>query len=310
MVLKTWAVVLVVAASAMLASACSSGDEPEQVGGVRVVATTTILGDIARNIVGDTGTVEVLLPVGADPHDYQPSSAQVAAIYSADLVIVNGLGLEEGLSDVLAGASGDGINVVVVGGLVDPVSLGDRLSCDTDVSGTCDPHVWLDPQRAALIGMIVGVELTPVDASVDWEARAEEYATQMIRSGSAIEEILAFVPEADRILVTNHDSLGYFADRYGFEIVGSVIPGGSTLSEPSSADLADLVELINERGVSTIFAETTESTALADAIAAEVDHPVAVIRLFIGSLGEPGSGADTLIGMLETNATLIADGLS
>ncbi len=310
MILKTRTVVLVAVASAVLAAACSSGDRSEQAGGVKVVATTSILGDIARNIVRDGGTVEVLLPIGADPHDYQPSSAQVTAIYDADLVIVNGLGLEEGLSDVLAGASEDGVNVVEVAGLVDPVSLGDREPCETDVSSRCDPHVWLDPQRVALIGMIVGAELTPVDASIDWEVRAQEYARRVMRIDSAIEEILAAVPEADRILVTNHDSLGYFGDRYGFEIIGSVIPGGSALSEPSSADIVELVELINEKGVNAIFAETTESTALADAIAAEVDHPVAVIQLFIGSLGGQGSGADTLIGMLETNATLIALGLS
>ncbi len=310
MVLKTRTVVLAVITGFTLAAACSAGDQPEQVDGVRVVATTSMLGDITRNIVRDAGTVEVLLPIGADPHNYQPSSAQVAAIYNADLVIVNGLGLEEGLSDVLASASDDGVNVVEVAGLVAPVSLDDRESCDADVTGRCDSHVWLDPQRVALISMIIGDELTAADVSIDWTLRAEEYATQVIRSDSAIEEILAAVPEADRILVTNHDSLGYFADRYGFEILGSVIPGGSTLSEPSSADIAELVELINETGVSTIFAENTESTALADAIAAEADHPVAVIRLFIGSLGESASGADTLIGMLETNAMLIALGLS
>ena len=310
MVLKTRSVVLHVAAIALLASACSSDGQPGDVDGVRVVATTTMLGDIASNIVGDGGTVEVLLPIGADPHDYQPSSFQVAAIYDADLVIVNGLGLEEGLADVLAGAVADQVNVVEVASRVDPVSFDGRESCSPDAEGTCDPHVWLDPERAASIALIVGTELSLVDTSLDWQARAVLYTAEMRAADLTIVEMLAAVSGGARILVTNHDSLGYFADRFGLEIIGTIIPGGSTLSEPSSADLAELVDLINETGVAAIFAETAEPATLAEAIASEADHPVRVIRLFIGSLGEPTSGADTLIRMLETNAMLIADGLS
>jgi len=310
MVLNNRSVVLLMASMAMLVSACSSGDEPEGVAGVRVVATTTMLGDIARNIVGDGGIVEVLLPIGADPHDYEPSSFQVSVIYDADLVIANGLGLEEGLSDVLAGAADDEVNVVEVAVRVDPVSFDDREPCSTGARGICDPHVWLDPERAASIALIVGTELSLVDTSMDWQARAGLYAAEIRATDVTIDEMLASVPERDRILVTNHDSLGYFADRFGLEIIGSVIPGGSTLSEPSSADLAHLVDLIKETGVSAIFAEVAEPATLAEAIASEVDHPVRVIPLFIGSLGDPGSGADTLIRMLETNAMLIADGLS
>jgi zinc/manganese transport system substrate-binding protein len=122
--------------------------------------------------------------------------------------------------------------------------------------------------------------------------------------------LLDQLPLADRLVVTNHDSFGYFAERYGFEVIGTVIPGGSSLSEPSSADLAALVNVINETGVSAIFTETTEPTELADAIAGETDHTVTIVPLYTGSLGPTGSGADTLIGMLLTNAERIADGLS
>jgi zinc/manganese transport system substrate-binding protein len=310
MILNLRHLVLLVTAAAILVGACSSVSEESDADGIRVVATTTMLGDIAGSIVGDGGTVEVLLPIGADPHEFQPSSAQVSAIHDADLVIVNGLGLEEGLFDVLAGAAADGANVVEVAPLVDPVSLVDRQPCVADESLKCDPHVWLDPERDALIALIIGEELALADSSNDWDESAEAYAAAVRESDSAIEEILSVVPTEDRILVTNHISLGYFADRYGFEIVGSVIPGGSTLSEPSSADIAELVGVINQTGVTAIFAETTEATTLADAIASEADHPVRVIRLFTGSLGEPGSGADTLIGMLRTNAIRMADGLS
>ncbi len=319
MVLKSRVVGLVVVAIALLASACSSVGESENVGGVSVVATTTMLGDIARNIVGDDGSVEVLLPIGAGAHDFEPSSSQVAAIYAADLVLANGLALEAGLSDVLQTARADGINVIEVGERLNPVTLGDREPCKEEADdgagggrdhGACDPHVWFDLDRDVDTARIVADSLTTVDSSVDWGARADSYSKELFEADRRIIDILDVIPPADRLIVTNHDSLGYFAERYGFIVVGTVIPGGSTLSEPSSADLAELVRVINETGVSAIFAETTESTALAEAIANEVDHDVKVVPLYTGSLGEPGSGADTLIGMLETNARLIADGLS
>jgi zinc/manganese transport system substrate-binding protein len=118
------------------------------------------------------------------------------------------------------------------------------------------------------------------------------------------------VPDERRILVTNHDSLGYFADRYGFEVVATVIPGGSTLGEPSSAELAELVALIGETGVPAIFAENVEPSTLAEAVAAEAGSGVAVVELYTDSLGEAGSGADTLIGMLLTNAERIAGAMT
>lgn len=311
MVLNKFTAGLFVAMLSVAAQACSpdTQDNRGEVG-VQVVATTTMLGDMARNVVGDGGTVEVLLPIGADPHGFEPSSSQVSDIYGADLVIANGLGLEEGLSDVLTAASADGVKVIEVGSLVDPVSLVDRQPCDVDAARKCDPHVWLDPERDAQTAVLIGEALALIDTSIDWETRAADYATELIQADAAIARILSIVPGPDRILITNHDSLGYFADRYGFDVIGSVVPGGSTISEPSSADIAALVAVINETGVEAIFAETTESTDLADAIASEVDHPVQVVLLFTGSLGPPGSDADTLIGMLETNADRVANGLS
>jgi zinc/manganese transport system substrate-binding protein len=309
MILKSHRVSLILAVSGLVVAACSSTTQADAEG-VKVVATTTMLGDIARNVVGEAGSVEVLLPIGADPHDFQPSSAQVSSIYTADLVIANGLGLEEGLSDVLGAASADGVNVIEVADRVEPAAFIDRQPCNSARTRMCDPHVWLDPERDALTALLIGEALALKDSSVDWGTRAEEYAAEISESDRVIKEILSVVPGPERILVTNHDSLGYFADRYGFAVLGSVIPGGSTLSEPSSADIAALVDVINETGVDAIFAETTEPTVLADAIASEADHPVQVILLFTGSLGPPGSGADTLIGMLETNATRVAGGLS
>jgi len=315
MILKTRSLGAIGIAVVILTASCSADRGDDATDGVKVVATTTMLGDIARTIVGDDGSVETLFSVGASPHDFHPSSAQVTAIYGADLVLANGLHLEEGLSDVLDAAQADGVNVVEIAELLDPLTFEDREPCstggdDNSRDGACDPHVWFDPGRNATSAELVADLLTRIDSSVAWADRAATYADDLATADATIVELLEGISKEDRLLVTNHDSLGYFADRYGFVVVGTVIPGGSTLSEPSSVDLTNLVAIINETGVSAIFAETSEPIALAEAIADEVDHEVEVVSLYTGSLGEEGSGAETLVGMLITNAERIASGLS
>lgn len=292
---------------ALLAGACGGGAPPDSQGHT-VVATTTILGDVARNIVGDNGTVEVLVPIGADPHDYQASAQQIATLQRADLVIANGLGLEGGLDDVLRTASEDGANVLELGEQLEPIPFTGEVQSGAGSSGL-DPHFWFDPIRMAEAARLIAVELSGVDDSIDWPGRAAAYAAELSQADEDIQQILAAIPADDRKLVTNHDALGYFAARYDFEVVGVVIPGGSTLADPSSAELAALIEEIRRQEVRAVFAETTEPSALADAVAAEVGD-IAVIELFTGSLGGPNSGADTLIGLLLTNASRIAAALT
>jgi zinc/manganese transport system substrate-binding protein len=273
---------------------------------VHVVATTTVLGDIASIIAGDEMTVEVLMPRGTDPHDFQPSSQQVASINDADLVIANGLGLEEGLTDVLEAADADGVNVLEVGPLVDPIPFSEG---GPDELGD-DPHFWNDPLRAATAAEVVAAALSEIDPTTNWATRASAYAGELRALGAEIEAMLEPIPEGNRKLVTNHDAFGYFAHRYGFEVVGVVIPGGSTLAQPSSAELAALVEVMEEEDVRVIFAETIEPTVLADAVAAELGEDVEVVELYTDSLGPPGSGAETLIDMLRLDAERIAAALT
>ncbi len=297
---RTFGITLASLVLALTAASCGTGDDAG--GAVEVVATTSILGDITRNVVGDAATVTVLVPSGTDPHDYQASSQQVADLVAADLVVANGLGLEEGLADVLDAAARDGARVIEVAAAVDPLPLagGDDL----------DPHFWLDPLRVAGAARVIAAELDAVAPGTDWGMRAAAYAAELDSAGESIAEVLAAVPVARRRLVTNHDALGYFAARYGYEVIGTIIPGGATLAEPSSAQLADLVATIVREQVPAVFAETTEPSVLAAAIAAEAGDDVEVVELYTGSLGGPGSGADTLIGMLETNAARIAAALS
>ncbi len=323
-----------------------------QPGRLAVIATTTILGDVVANVVGGDAQIDVLLPPGADPHDYQISSSQAAMLYDVDLVVANGLGLEEGLIDVLEAAEADGVNMLEIAGRLDPIPFsfedahhaeeaddhGDEEADEDDhhddeadegghdedddhhddeadeghnhgASGL-DPHFWTDPLRVAQAAMLIAEALAAIEPSIDWAARAEAYAATLIELDEEIRDQLARIPADNRKLITNHDSLGYFADRYGFEIIGAVIPGGATLADPSSAQLAELVDEIVEEGVKVIFAETIEPTALAEAVAAEAGTDVTVVELHTGSLGEPGTATDNLVGMLRDNAKRIADALS
>lgn len=283
---------------------------------IRVVATTSIWGDVVSEIVGDDGSVEVLIPRGSDAHDYVPSSGQVAALAGADLVVANGLDLEEGLQDVLDAARSDGVLVLEVASELDPLPFpeheeeGEHDEEGEHHHGDLDPHVWFDADRVALAAEAISESLAEIEPSVDWEARADSYGAELETLSRDIEQLVATIPTEDRKLVTNHEALGYFAARYGMEVVGVVIPGGSTLGEPSSAELAALVRAIEEQGVKAIFAETTNPSAVAEAVAGESAVEIAVVELYTGSLGEPGSGAETLIDMLRTDATLIADALN
>ena len=289
-------------ALAVVAAACSGTGEDAADRGIKVIATTTILGDVVANIVGDDADLEVVIPVGADPHDYQASSRQVAALQQADLVIANGLGLEQGLNNVLASAAADGANVVEIAEQLDPRPFAPGAGID--------PHVWLDPVRMADAARVIGRELEAIDQTIDWSARADAYAGDLMMADGQIRRLLADVPLENRRLVTNHDSLGYFAQRYQLEVMGAVVPGGTTLAEPSSAALASLVELMQIEDIRVIFSENTEPAAVAEAVAAEVGPNVSVVELFTGSLGGPGSGVETLIDLLLTNAMRIAGALA
>lgn len=327
--------IITLLALALISAACATestgGDD-----GPTVVVTTTVLGDIVGEVVGEAGSIEVLMPIGADPHDFSASSAQVAAVNKADLVVANGLGLEEGLEDVLEAAVDDGVTVLWVAELVDPLPYsdshededheedhegdhegndegdheeGDHVEGDEHDHGDLDPHVWMDPLRMVDAAAAVAAALEVIEAGGPWGENAAEYGVELEELHAEIDGVLEVVEVDQRKLVTNHEALGYFADRYGFELVGVVIPGGSTLGEPSSAALAALVATMESEGVDVVFAETTEPSALAEALVDELGEDARVVELFTGSLGGDGSGAETYIDMLRTNAELVADAL-
>jgi zinc/manganese transport system substrate-binding protein len=348
MTTKKIALLGVLATSALILSACSSSDTatsdsansptasaPAAAGTASVVVTTTMLGDVTNDIViCGGGTVEVLMPNGADPHDFSASSDQVASMINADLVVANGLGFEAGLIDSMANATSDGANVFEVAPLLNPIEFGGASHSEEgdvhsdeegdvhsdeegdvhsdeegDVHGSLDPHFWFDMNRMATAAELIGAELTTVTGDAAYTTCAATTATQIRAAESDVRATLESVPADKRILVTDHDALGYLADVYGYEIAGTVIPAGTTLAEPSSADLAALVATIEAEGVTAIFANTSAPTSLAEAVAAESGSNITVTPLYVESLGEPGSPAATYIDMMRANAQLIAEGL-
>ena len=276
----------------LAAVACSPGSSDDA--RPRIVATHSVLGDLVENVVGDQADVEVVMPAGADPHDFEPSARQVAAMTEADLVVANGLDLEHGLDDALGAATDAGVPVL---------HLGERLQPMGD-----DPHWFTDPVRMAEAAGLVADALAGVDG-LDVEASAQRYADRLRALDDEVADELATVPAADRRLVTSHEVLGYFADRYGFDVVGTVIPSGSTLAEPSAADLGDLVETIDASGIPALFVDASAPTGLVDVVADEVDDDVSVVELWSESLSDESSPASTYVDLIRTDASRIAEAL-
>jgi zinc/manganese transport system substrate-binding protein len=301
------------------------------------VVTTTILGSVVGDIltcaVGSDASMTVVMPIGADPHDFQPSSEQVAAMSTAELVVANGLFLEEGLVSVLESLETDGVNVLHVAELVDPLPFAEEHAddehadddhaddehadddhadeaADEHAHGDFDPHFWLDMERMALAAELVGAELAAATGVSDYEDCGVSVATDIRSAEAEVIATLQVIPEESRILVTDHDAFGYFADRYDFHVAGVVVPGGSTLADPSSRELAELVEVIERENVPAIFANTATSSDVVTSLAAEIGRDIQVVPLFEGSLGGPGSGAEDYTSMMVLNASLIADALT
>ena len=293
---------LIASAVVALALAAACGDGRGAAGGddgdgAGVVVTTSILGDVVKNLVGDDAEVEVLMPPGADPHEFALSARQAADLRDADLVVANGGGFEAGLDDALEAAEDDGATIARA---VDAVELIDE-----------DPHVFNDPARMAVAAEALAGTLAREVPGLDTPAfaeRARAYVAELEGLDAEVEAVLAAVPPEQRKLVTNHDVFAYFADRYGFTVVGTVIPAVTTQAEPGAGELDELATTIEAAGVRAIFADTSSPERLAETLAAEVGD-IELVELYSESLGEPGSDGDTYLAMVRTNAERIAAAL-
>ncbi|PPF56228.1 zinc ABC transporter substrate-binding protein [Rathayibacter sp. AY1C2] len=299
---RRWA--LASAAAVLLLSGCTSAEEDER---PLVIVSTNILGDVVGELVGDEAQVVTLMKPDADPHSFEISAQEAARLRSADLVVSNGLGLEEGLQQHLDEASGEDVPAFVAGDAVDVLDYSEG-----DAEGSPDSHFWTDPGRMIDVVDSLGPVLAALDG-VDPAAvrdRTARYRAELERLDSEMAAAFAAIPAERRALVTNHHVFGYLADRFDFDVVGAVIPGGTTLAAPSASDLADLVDAVEQTGVPTIFAESSSPDRLVQALASEADIRVEVVELFTESLTGPEGGAPDYLAMMRVNTQRIATGLS
>ncbi|MGZ8178156.1 zinc ABC transporter substrate-binding protein AztC [Williamsia sp. SKLECPSW1] len=275
-----------------------------------VVVTTNILGDMTRQVVGDQARVTVLMPPGSDPHSFGISSRQATEMSRADLVVANGLGLEEGVARAVASARDDGATVLEVGPAVDPIPVSADDGSDDEI---VDPHFWTDPDRVvravdviadAVATNVTGIDRTELDRSTD------SYRQQVRALADEMRTAFDTIPPPRRKLVTNHHVFGYLAQRFGLEVIGAIIPGGTTLASPSASDLADLAAAVRTAGVPTIFADSSQPDRLARVLAEQTGTDVDVVPLFSESLTPPGGGAASYLQMMRANTERITTGLT
>jgi zinc/manganese transport system substrate-binding protein len=285
---------------ALLVAGCGGAGSPADEGPY-VVATTGIWADLVGQVACD-GRLDVrtLLPAGTDAHAYEPSLRDREILDGAELVVANGLGLEEPLEDTLGTVEEDGVPVVRVGDHVETLS--------GDEHGGADPHVWFDPTRVGAALPAIGAAI--IDAGGD-RTRIEECVAaaqdDLAALDAEVEATLAAIPPERRVLVTNHESLAYFADRYGLTVLGSILPSTSTLTEASPGQLEDLADAIEAAGVPAIFTETVSSADDAERLAARLG--VDVVELYTESLGAPGSGVESYADLMRFDAQAIAEAL-
>jgi ABC-type Zn uptake system ZnuABC Zn-binding protein ZnuA len=310
------ALLLALAATAAGVAACG-GDEAADDGRLQVVTSTGFLADMARNVAGERATVTSLIPSGTDPHVFQPTPSHLRETAGADLVIINGAGLESQLADMLREARGDAPVIEAAAGL-EPRTPQPGEPAHEHASGgdddahhdEIDPHFWLDPTLAVSYVTTIRDALIEVDpaGADEYRANAEAYIAELDELDRWIAAQIATISPADRQLVMNHVSHGYFADRYGLRIVGAVIPGVSSGETPSARDLAELVATVRATGVKAIFVDIGEDPGLARQIAEETGVEV-VDDLRVHSLSEPGGGAATYIEMLRHDTERIVEAL-
>jgi ABC-type Zn uptake system ZnuABC Zn-binding protein ZnuA len=268
-----------------------------------VVATTTIVGDVVAQVGGEAIALTVLLPPGADPHAFEPTPQDVARVAEADLVFVNGGGLEAQLEPLLRGAAKRIVSVSE--GVPFRPFGGDSGHAAEGV----DPHVWLDPTNVDRWTEAIERTLIDIDpaGAEGYAARAAAYRQALAALDAWVVQEVAAIPPERRRIIADHAAFGYFAARYGFDQVGAIFPGGSPLAEPSARDLAALEDAIRSLGAPAVFVSTTVNPTLAERVAE--DTGARLVFLYVGSLSAPGGPAASYLDLLRYDVRAIVDAL-
>jgi zinc/manganese transport system substrate-binding protein len=279
-----------------------------------IAVTTTIWADVVSRVTCNSlAEVITIIPAGADSHTFEPSLRDRATLSTARLIISNGLDLEETLLPTIDAVAAEGVARFAMADAID-----DLLESSEEDDGhghggseAMDPHLWFDPARVARALPALSqaiIEATDLDAN-QVEACTEAYHAELVELDGEISDLFAALPAERRVLVTNHETLGYLADRYEFQVIGTVLSGSSSLAETNPAALEDLARVIIAAGLPAIFAEAETSSRDITALAERVGN-LQVVTLLTESLDAPGTSADTYIGFLRTAAAAIADALS
>jgi ABC-type Zn uptake system ZnuABC Zn-binding protein ZnuA len=291
-----WLSAIAVLGASIVACAGPGGekDVDDYSGAAGVLTDTSFLADIVQNVAGDRLTVSSLIPVGSDPHSFEPTPKDAQRVAGCLAMVVNVVGLLPAIDDLVAGAGGaDKLVIEAAAGIPDL----DK-----------DPHCWLDPVLvvAYLDNIAEGLAKVDPQGAASYRTNAEAYSETLRELDSWVQAQVQTIPAERRLLVTNHESLGRFAARYGFEIVGAIFPTPTGEGSPSARGLAQLVADIRATGAPAIFVETGSNSGLADQVAAETGLTV-VTDLYTHSLGK---GASSYVEMMRWNVAKIVEALA
>lgn len=284
---------------------------------LRVIATTNIVADVVGNIGGAAIDLTSLIPIDADPHLFEPTPRDFRSMQDADLIVINGFGLEEFMHSTLDQVA-EQVPIISLSEGIEPIQFGEADEKehqwgdedDHHHDGGADPHVWFDPRNIIIWAQNAADALGALDPANKelYDKNAEAYIGELNALEAWIEEMVSKIRDEDRKLVTDHLALGYFADRYGFEVVRAVIPTYSTAAEPSARELAELEDAIRELQVKAIFVGISSNPKLSQRVAS--DTGVQLIPLYTGSLSASGGPASNYIEFMRYNVSAIVEGLS
>jgi ABC-type Zn uptake system ZnuABC Zn-binding protein ZnuA len=297
---RSLAIAVACAAVVLAAAGCANNVSRTQ-DRLAVVATTTQVADLVRNVGGRRVSVDTLLRPNADPHDFEPRPSDARALADAELVVRSGGEVDDWLDDLIDNA-GTGAHVE---------DLIDVVRTRKGEGGDTDPHWWQDPENAILAVRAIRAALADADPAGQeaYANNASAYEGRLRSLDQGIVRCVDMVPKDRRKIVTTHDALGYFADRYGLEVIGAVIPSLSTQAQPSARDVQDLVDQIRHEDVAAIFPESALNPKLEDAVARESGAKVGG-KLWADSLGPEGSSGDTYLRSMASNTETLVDGMS
>ena len=325
MIKKRFVLPALAAIAALTLAGCAPTDglaDDSAAGDLTVVATTTQVADLTRNVVGDAAGVSLtqLIQPNQSAHSYDPSVADLTALGAADVLVINGVGLEEWLDDAISASGFDGVTIdsdtgIEIKGVAagDEEHVGEEGATDAaeDSHEGGNPHIWTDVSNAeTMVGTIAaGLTDAQPDLAADVEANAAAYTARLAELDEWIRTNIDAVPAEQRLLVSNHDAFGYFTEAYGITYVGSIIPSFDDNAEPSAAAIDELVAAITATGVKAVFSEASISPKAADTIASEAGVTVysGEDALYSDSLGATDSDGATYISSQLHNVSLILE---